>query len=99
MTGNFRLTLRALDDIKAIGRYTLRQWGVRQRNQYLRDLDSRFKWLADRPQLGKHRPDIEQGYYCYLQGSHLIFYVFNDLGGIDIIGIPHKAMDVLNYFE
>jgi len=99
MTRNYRLTPRALEDIKAIGRYTLRQWGVRQRNQYLQDLDLRFKWLAEQPQLGKHRPDIEQGYYCYLQGSHLIFYVFNDVGGIDIIGIPHKAMDVLNYFD
>jgi toxin ParE1/3/4 len=99
MTGNYRLTPRALEDMKAIGRYTLRQWGIRQRNQYLQDLDQRFKWLAAQPQLGKHRPDIEEGYYCYLQGSHLIFYMFNDIDGIDIIGIPHKAMDMLNYFD
>ncbi|SJM89300.1 hypothetical protein CRENPOLYSF2_1100007 [Crenothrix polyspora] len=38
MTGNYRLTPRALEDLKSIGRYTLRQWGVRQRNQYLQDL-------------------------------------------------------------
>lgn len=66
MMGNYRLTPRALEDLKSIGRYTLRQWGVRQRNQYLQDLDQRFKWLVEQPQLGKHRSDIERGYFCYI---------------------------------
>ncbi len=98
MTGTFRVTPRANDDLKNIGRYTLRQWGKDQRNRYLRDLDKRFKWLANQPEIGKHRPDIEAGYYCYLQGSHLVFYILTE-HGIDIIGIPHKSMDVLNYFN
>jgi len=98
MSGNFRITPRAQDDLKSIGRYTLRKWGKKQRDLYLHDLDKRFQWLADQPQIGKERLDIKDGYYCFLQGSHLIFYIIHQ-GNIDIIGIPHKSMDILNYFN
>ncbi|WP_205422636.1 type II toxin-antitoxin system RelE/ParE family toxin [Seongchinamella sediminis] len=41
--------------MKNIGRYTEQQWGKRQRNTCLRALEKRFGWLAEDPQLGKHR--------------------------------------------
>lgn len=97
MSASFKITPRAQEDLKEIGRYTISQWGKKQRDSYLRKLDKRFFWLANNPYLGKQRPDIKQGYYCYLQESHLIFYLMNETG-IEIIGIPHKAMDIINYF-
>lgn len=90
--------MRARADLIQIGRYTLKIWGRPQRDSYLRDLDRRFHWLAEHPNLGKARPDIQEGYYCFPQGSHLVFYILRD-DGIDIIGIPHKNMDILNYFD
>ena len=98
MSQTIRITPRAAQDLKSIGRYTLERWGKEQRNTYLRDLDRRFSWLAERPDCGKPRPDIKDGYYSYPQGSHVIFYLIRD-GGIDIIGIPHQRMDILNYFR
>jgi len=95
---NFRITPRARDDLKRIGRYTIKIWGKKQRDVYLRDLDKRFAWLATNPQLGKHRPEVGEGYYSFLQGSHLVFYILRD-GGIDIIGLPHQNMDILAYFD
>lgn len=97
MTLAVRITPRAKEDLKNIGRYTLQKWGKEKRNRYLRDLDSGFRWLAQNPRIGKHRADIEEGYYCYLQGSHLIFYTIGQ-NCIHIIGIPHKVMDIFNYF-
>ncbi len=94
----FRITPRAKEDLKEIGRYTISQWGKKKRDSYLLDLDKRFSWLGNNIKIGKQRSDIKEGYYCYLEGSHLIFYILNELGGIDIIGVPHKAMDILNYF-
>jgi toxin ParE1/3/4 len=94
----FRVTPRAEEDLINIGRYTMQQWGIEQRDKYLRELDGRFQWLADNPKLGKARLDIEEGYYCYLQGSHLIFYQIQSQC-IDILGVPHKSMDLINYFE
>ena len=93
----FRVTPKALEDLKNIGRYTEQQWGKRQRNIYLRALEKRFYWLAENPQLGKHRTDIAEGYYSFPQGAHVVFYLIRD-NGIDIIGIPHKEMDIITYF-
>lgn len=98
MSAKFRITPRAYSDLRTIARYTLRQWGKAQRDVYIRDLDRRLVWLAEQPRVGKHRPDIQEGYFCFPQGSHLIFYLIRD-GGIDIIGIPHKAMDIPNFFD
>jgi toxin ParE1/3/4 len=94
----YKVTPRARDDLKSIGRYTQQQWGKRQRDAYLLDFEKRFHWLAENPQLGKHRPDIAEGYYSYPQGSHVIFYLLGP-DRIDIIGIPHKVMDIDAYFD
>jgi len=98
MRHSFRITPRAYDDLRNIARYTRRQWGKEQRDRYMRALDERFQWLAEQPQAGKHRPEVCEGYYCFAQGSHLIFYLIGP-GAIDIIGVPHKRMDVLGYFS
>jgi toxin ParE1/3/4 len=98
MPPDFRITPRARDDLKNIGRYTLKIWGKKQRDIYLRRLDKRFQWLVKNPKAGKHRPDIHEAYHCFPQGPHLVFYTLRE-GGIDIIGIPHQDMDILNYFS
>lgn len=93
----FRITPRARDDLKNIGRYTEQQWGKTQRNAYLKNLEKRFVWLAENPQRGKHRSDVTEGYYSFPQGEHVIFYLIGQ-EGIDIIGVPHKEMDIISYF-
>lgn len=76
----------------------MQTWSEAQADRYITHIYERFSWLAERPRTGKHRLDICDGYYCFPQGSHLIFYLIRD-GEIDIIGVPHKEMDVLNYFD
>lgn len=93
----FRITPRARDDLKDIGHYTEWQWGKNQRNTYLRDFEKRFHWLAENSLLGRHRPDIKEGYFSYPQGQHVIFYLIGH-ECIEIIGIPHKEMDIVSYF-
>jgi toxin ParE1/3/4 len=97
MTSKVRITPRALEDLKTIGRYTLRQWGREQRDTYLRGVDRRITWLADHPALGRRRTDIAPGYRCFAHEAHLIFYLIRE-GGIDIIGVPHQAMDIPDHF-
>lgn len=92
-----RVTPRAREDLKNIGRYTERTWGKTQRNRYLKDIEARFHWLAENPLLGKHRADICEGYYSFPEGQHVVFYLIGRKF-IDIIGIPHKEMDTINYF-
>ncbi len=94
----YRITPRARDDLKNIGRYTERTRGKNQRNIYLKEIKTRFQWLAENPLPGKHRTDICEDYYSFPQGQHVVFYLIgNNL--IDIIGVPHKEMDTICYFQ
>jgi len=92
-----RVTPRARDDLKNIGSYTEQTWGKAQRNRYLKSIDARFHWLVENPQLGKHPTDIFEGYYSFPEGQHVYFYLISS-NTIDIIGVPHKEMDIVSYF-
>jgi toxin ParE1/3/4 len=94
----FRVTPRAREDLINIGRYTEQQWGKSQRNTYLKKIEQRFTWLASNPNIGKPRPEISEDFMSYPEGLHVVFYLINK-ENIDIIGVPHKQMDVLNYFS
>ena len=94
----YRITPKAQEDLKNIGRYTEHQWGRTQRNAYLKNIEKRFQWLADSPLLGKHRADIHESYYSFPQGQHVVFYLIS-IDAIDIISVPHKEMDSISYFQ
>lgn len=94
----FNVTLRAKEDLRAIWRYTRDAWGEAQADRYVTALYDRFGWLAAHPATGTHRPDIREGYHCFREGKHLVFYL-RFLDHIDIIGVPHQRMDVLDYFD
>ncbi len=93
MTSRFRLTRRAAADLDAIADYTSETWGPAQMEDYLRSMSSRFEWLAENPFTGRERNDVHPGYRSFPECSHVIFYVISD-ECVDIIGIPHKSMDV-----
>ena len=91
-------TLRALAqaDLEDIWLYTCREWGGEQADSYLHALFLRFDWLAENPGAGRKRDDIKIGYFCFPEGMHLIFYTIKN-NKIDIIGIPHQKMDVIEH--
>lgn len=88
----------AVIDLENIWLYSYDEWGRSQADSYLEALLSRFDWLSNNPLIGKNRSDVKQGYYCFPEGMHLVFYTLSECG-IDIIGIPHQTMDVENYFN
>lgn len=98
MADRFRITPRAKADLHGIWRYTRKTWNEAQADKYVTALYGRFARLGDRPQAGRHRPDICEGYHCFPQGAHLISYLVRE-DGIDIIGIPHKELDIQHFFE
>lgn len=92
-----RVTPSAANDLRDIGRYTLRRWGKRQRDAYLRGLDERFKWLAENPFAGKARPELRKEARSFPHQSHIVVYIVRD-EAIEIIGVPHAAMDLDAFF-
>lgn len=93
MTITYLLRQSAKDDLDETWSYTLETWGLKQADRYLYSIFDRFTWLSENPYLGKQRNDVIEGYYCFPQGMHLIFYkVINEQ--IEILGVPHQNMDI-----
>ena len=95
----FIVAPRAKADLKKIGRYTKKKWGVDQRDKYLLGLERRFQWLVDNSQMGTHRPDIKEGYHSFPHEKHTIFYTLSDNGNINIIGIIGAGQSLEKYFS
>lgn len=96
MTIKYRIRALAQSDLESIWLYTCDEWSVAQADAYLEALIQRFEWLAENPTLGKPRDDIKSGYFCFPEGMHLIFYIVKD-NYVEIIGIPHQRMDIIEY--
>ena len=54
-----RVSRAAERDIRAIGRYTQKQWGRHQRRIYLDGLNDRFRLLANAPMLATERREFD----------------------------------------
>ena len=93
----FKITSKALDDLRSIGQYTSSRWGVAQRNRYLAMLDNSFQAISNEPLLGKPCDDIKPGYRKYYAGRHLIFYRTTQ-SNVQIVRILHDSMDIERHF-
>jgi len=97
MTSTYSIRALARTDLEEIWLFTFEEWGLEQADKYLNSLFSRFEWLSRNSYTGKDREDIKNGYFCFPEGMHLVFYTMTEYG-IDIIGIPHQNMDVGSHF-
>jgi toxin ParE1/3/4 len=89
----FFLTHKAKSDLISIARYTQKEWGIGQRDLYLRNLDKAFHELSELPGKGRKCDHIIFGYRSYRVGKHVIYFrqLEND---IEIVRILHERMDV-----
>jgi len=94
----YRITNKAQSDLISIGRFTVKEWGLAQRNFYLKQLDNCFSQIAENPELGMACDFIVSGYRRFPQGSHVIFYKQSSEGVIEIIRVLHKSMDIESKF-
>ena len=87
------LSGRAREDLKDIGRYTQKTWGVAQRDHYLGQIAEAMVALADGRQSGVARNDLRLGLWCHPVNRHLIFFRRTPFGTVDILRILHDRMD------
>ena len=90
----FFLTSKAYEDLKSIAIYTQENWGVSQRNIYLKMMDNAFNELSEDPDRGRKIDNIRSGYHKYKIGKHFIFYRLVSESDIEIIRILHQKMDI-----
>lgn len=89
----FRVSREATNDLREIGRYTQNKWGKAQRRRYLNDLDEKFQFLAENPQMGRRCDEIREGYFRFEFLSHIVFYRL-DSEGLLISRVLHKSRDI-----
>ncbi len=94
----FKISKKAVEDLKDIGRYTQNKWGSTQRNKYLKQIHECFLQLAENPNIGMSCDYIKKDYRKFPQGSHIVFYRIVPDNFLEIIRILHKSMDIDSKF-
>lgn len=90
-------TGQAAEDLREIGRYTRRTWGLEQARRYREELELRLTKLSLAPTSGVARDDIAPGVRSFAVGSHVAYYVSRK-GGIVVQRLLHPSMDVERAF-
>jgi toxin ParE1/3/4 len=61
---DFRLTKKAMDDLRSLARFTQEKWGRDQRNKYFYMLDAGFNRIAQQPEANvKPPPSMHATYH------------------------------------
>lgn len=96
---SFKLTLKALDDLKSIAVYMRKEWGGNQEILYLKKIDNAFHLIDSNPNAGTYCDEIRIGYKKYTIGKHIIFYKFHGQSKNDIliVRVLHVSMDTENH--
>ncbi|MCU9969334.1 type II toxin-antitoxin system RelE/ParE family toxin [Mobiluncus mulieris] len=87
----YQLLPAAVRDVESIWDYTERNWGVKQAEAYLRQIQHAIESVAEHPDFGKRRADIAPVYYSIAVGSHVVFFRIED--GIVVVRVLHQRMD------
>lgn len=91
-------TAKATEDLREIGRYTKREWGLQQARHYREELELALKKLSLSPRMGLAREEIAHDVRSFQVASHVAFYLPNK-DGITVLRLLHASMDVDRAFE
>lgn len=88
----YRLYPKAVEDLEAIYFYSIQEFGQRQAEIYIKNLEQTFVKIANNTELTRQCGDILKGLRSINTESHIIFFK-QIKNSIAIIRILHKAMD------
>ncbi|WP_127477545.1 type II toxin-antitoxin system RelE/ParE family toxin [Sulfurivermis fontis] len=82
----------AINDLKDIYQYGLRQWGQAQSESYLSTIKNQFWLLTQHPLMGTERPELLPGARSLPIENHTLFYrvIANK---VEIIRVLHGRQD------
>ena len=89
----YRISNKACEDLRVIGRYTQEKWGHEQREVYLSGMQNCFNRLARNPLFAQERPEFEPTVYLAPFEHHRVVFVIED-GSLLILRVLHESMDV-----
>lgn len=94
---NYRISVKASEDIENIWLYTFENWSLEQADRYINLIFNEIEYLAEKPASGKDFSHIRKHYRYSKVKSHLIFYrITATQNEIEIIRVLHQRMDIEN---
>ena len=88
-----KLTWRALADLRAIERYSVKEWGRRTANDYLVDIAAALDRLSEDSAILRLEPDFSPGLYFYRVKKHVLVCDYQG-DTVIVLTLIHTSMDV-----
>jgi toxin ParE1/3/4 len=90
---NYRITIRARDQIAQIYDHTESQFGAYQADAYAAGLIRTFGLLADFPAIGQEADDLREGLRRFRFQAHFVYYTVSS-GTVEVRGVLHHARQI-----
>lgn len=95
MTSTYILSRGAADDLRAITRYTLREWGAEQCRSYVHQIEGVATELALGRGLYRTLDELYPGIRVKRAGHHYVFCLPRTSEPALIVAILHERMDLI----
>jgi toxin ParE1/3/4 len=89
----YDFTAQAVKDLREIGRYTKKTWGIEQARHYRQELELAIQKLSLNPHMGRERNEIAPGVRSFRVAPHIAFYAPRR-DGLTVLRLLHPQMDV-----
>jgi toxin ParE1/3/4 len=95
----FHLTYKAVEDLSKIWDYTFEVWSEDQADTYYYELLSDCQKLSENQFLSRNYIEINEAFFGFKSGQHIIFYSIVNEDEIEIIRFLHSRMDLKNKIQ
>lgn len=89
---SYRLSFRADADLVAIYRYSFDHFGADAADAYFGKLAAAFDLLAEFPEIGRERSEIDPPVRIHPVGHHIVVYLADE-EGVLIVRVRHQRED------
>jgi len=88
----WKASLETKEDLREIALYTKEQWGIAQKNAYLKAIKIVFARLAENPVIGRQRNETAKNLFSIPAREHIVFYRY-DSKHVYIVRVLHSRRD------
>lgn len=89
---SYKLSKAAANDLRAIARYSVQNFGTAKAKSYGDSFKTCFDTITDNPHIGRAYEHIRPGLRRHNHKSHAVFYMLQDQG-ILIVRVLHESQD------
>lgn len=87
------LTERALQDIRAIGSYSIERWGNETAQKYVDKIEAALGRIFERPDLLRNEPDFAESLKFHRVEKHVLVCDVRDKN-VYVLTVLHTSMDI-----